>query len=137
MRQRIDPDFEFSWAPALWAAGTVVLVTIIGIVIFANPGTFGYGVVLGGLVASLRSGYYDNAGHNAIVGVILANAAGLFLVIVLGVFFGSLEMLFMTTSVGLAWFLIVAVIFLPVAYISALAGNFLRKKVGGPIGYEM
>lgn len=140
MRQTVDPDFEFAWGPALWAAATLVLVTGVGVVVYSNLRLFGYGTILAGVVASFRSGYYENASNNAVMGVILVSLVfvPLFLFsslsFVLGI--GAGDALFITTSFGLAWFMIVAITFLPVAYLSATVTDFVRKKVDGPLGYS-
>jgi hypothetical protein len=126
MRQTADPDFELSWRAALWAAATLTVVTGVGIVLYSNLRLFGYGTMLAGLVASLCCGYYEHASNSAVVGVVLVS------LVVLGVG----DALFVTTSFGLAWLAVVAIVFLPVAYLSATVGDFARKKVGGRIGYN-
>lgn len=141
MRQTIDPDFEFSWGPALWAAVTLVVGTAAGLVLFSDFGWFGCGAVLAGLTASFRSDYYDHSGNSAVVGVLLANGVVFLTVALVGVVAagtggGVVDYLFVTVSLGFGWTVVVMMVFLPVTYISAVVGDFVRKKVGGRIGYN-
>jgi hypothetical protein len=139
MRQTADPDFELSWRAALWAAATLTVVTGVGIVLYSNLRLFGYGTMLAGLVASLCCGYYEHASNSAVVGVVLVSLVVLPLFWVAQLFqlgVGVGDALFVTTSFGLAWLAVVAIVFLPVAYLSATVGDFARKKVGGRIGYN-
>lgn len=139
MRDTIDPEIDFTWEPALWAAGVVILVGLVGNLVLARPQFLGHGAVIGGFVAAFRSDYYDNTGNSAVVGVILA------VIVVMPVLLltriaafgieGSGDTLFFSVALGMGWLIIVMMILLPLAYIGAILGDFTRKKVGGPLGY--
>lgn len=139
MRQVIDPEFEFNWGPALWAAATLGLVTVVANVVLSRPQLYGHGVILAGLIASLRTGYYENSGNNAVVGVLLATVTVQPLLLFAGLFLSVdvalADAAFVAGALGMAWFIVVLMVFLPIAYISATVGDAVRKRVGGPIGY--
>lgn len=140
MKQPLDPDVEFERGPVLWATVTTALVGLAVNFAVSEPGWLGYAALLAGVVASFRSNYYESSGNNAAIGVFL----GIFLLSPLLVYtritggFGiesAGDTIFTSVAFGLAWILIVIMIFVPIGYIAATVSDFARKKVGGPIGY--
>lgn len=140
MRQRLDPDVEFERGPVLWATLTTFLVGLAVNFAVSEPGWLGYAALLAGVVASFRSDYYESSGNNAAIGVFL----GILLLSPLLVYTritggfgieGAGDTIFTSIAFGLAWILIVIMIFVPIGYIAATVCDFARKKVGGPIGY--
>lgn len=140
MRDTIDPRLEFEWMPTLWAAATVISIGLVGNLILLRPNMLAWGAFFAGLVASLSSGYYENSGHNAVVGTLLGVIATTPLLVYSRVRFGfgiegSGDTIFITIGIALAWLIVAISILLPIAYIAALLGDITRKKVKGPLGY--
>lgn len=140
MKQRFDPDFEFEWGPVLLATATVFLVGLVGTLLAGRPSWVGFGAVLAGFVTSFASGYYESSANNATLGTVL----GVFLLMpvftytraaVLGVE-GTSDTLFAFGPVSLVLLLVTMMGLVPVSYLSATLSDFVRKKVGGPIGYS-
>lgn len=140
MKDTLDPDFEFQWGPALWAAGTVVVVGLVANFVVTEPSWLGYSTFLAGVVASFRSGYYDPSANSAAVGtllgILLITPA---LVYTRIVFFygveGTGDIAFSSVAFAGAWLIVALIALVPLAYIGATVSDMTRKKVGGPIGY--
>jgi hypothetical protein len=140
MRDTINPALEFSWRPALWAAGVLILVGLVGNTVLARPQLLGHGALIAGVVAAFRSGYYDDSGNSAAIGVLLGVLVVMPLLLVtrltaLGIE-GSGDTVFFSIALGLGWLIIVVMILLPLAYIGAVVGDFVRKRVDGRLGYD-
>ena len=139
MRLRVRQRFEFDWEPALLAAGVFITIGAIGNFLLMRPSMLGYGAILGGIVAAFRSGYYDPASNSAVVGVLFG--AGLLTPAIAytraGTQFGAegTEAFFLALALGLGFFPIFLMVFLPVAYLSAAATDFVRRRVPGPLGF--
>lgn len=140
MVDTLDPTVEFSWQPALWAAGVLILLGLVGNLVFQRPQLVGHGALVAGFVAAFRSEYYDDSGNSAAVGVLLGIFAitPLLLVTRLGALGieGPGDKLFFSAVLGLGWLIIVVMILLPLAYIGAVVGDFVRKRVDGRLGYD-
>jgi len=140
MHQPFNPDVEYERDPVLFAALTTVLVGLAVHLGVLERAWLVYSVLLAGVVASFRSGYYESSGNNAAIGVFL----GILLLSPVLVYtrvvfvFGierAADTIFTSVAFGLAWILIVIMTFVPIGYIAATISDFARKKVGGPIGY--
>ena len=140
MPTALAPDIEFNWIPALWAAGVVLAAGLIGNFALGRPQLLGHGAVVAGVVASFRSGYYQNSGYSAAVGTflgtvaispVLAYSRATFVFGIQG--FG--DTLFVSGALLLAWLIVVVIILLPLAYFGAFVGDYARKKLGGVLGY--
>lgn len=141
MRQKIDPELEFDWGPVLWVAGTMIAAGLVANFVFMRPAWLGYAAFFAGVVASLRSGFYQQTGHNAVVGTLLGLVVLTPVLAYMRVVFffgvdGARDTLFNSVALAGGWLIIVFIALLPVAYIGAIVGDFTRKKVGGPIGYR-
>lgn len=82
MREPIHPRLEFYWGPALWGAGTLIVLTTISIFLLQRPGWMVLSAIVAGMVTAAKSGFYGPSGNNAFVGVFIG-MAGLFPVFLL------------------------------------------------------
>jgi hypothetical protein len=140
MKQPLDPDVEFERGPLLWATVTTALVGLVVNFAVSKPAWLVWAVLLAGVVASFRSDYYESSGNNAAIGVflgILLSSPVLIYTRITGGFGieGAGDTVFASIAFGLAWLIIVIMLFVPIGYIAATVCDFTRKKVGGPIGY--
>lgn len=139
MRLRVRQRFEFDWEPALLAATVFIIIGAVGNFVLMRPSMLGYGAVLGGVVAAFRSGYYDPAANSAVVGVLF----GAVLLTPLVAYtraaaqFGAegTDSFFLALALGLGFLPIFLMVFLPVAYLSAAATDFVRRRVPAPLGF--
>lgn len=140
MKEPLDPELNFDRIPAFWAAAVVISVGLVGNFVLGRPQLLGHGAVLAGLISSFGSGYYQNSGNSAMVGTLLGTILISPLLAYSRTTFvyniqGTGDTLFISAIITLAWLIIVVMILLPLAYIGALIGDVVRKRVGGPLGY--
>lgn len=140
MREALNPEIEFNWIPALWAAGVVLAAGLIGNFAVGRPQLLGHGAVVAGVVTSFQSSYYQNSGYSAAVGTflgavvispVLAYSRATFVFDIQGLG----DTLFLSAILSLAWLITILVILLPLAYLGAFLGDYARKNIGGVIGY--
>jgi hypothetical protein len=131
MRQVTQPEFEVNWPAALWAAGTLALVVTIGLVY--GRLLFIHGTILAGIVASFRTGKYGDSSNNAAAAVPLVFAVLLPLVVFgsfLEVGIGVGDSVFISTYFSLGLLVGAAIVFLPLAYLTAMVTDITRVKLG-------
>lgn len=140
MKQTPKPSFEFDLRPTALAMGAVMFVGLVGNFAVMRPGWIGGGAILAGIVASFASGYYQSSGNNAaigtLVGILLLTPLLAYTRITL--FYGiedTADIAFTSLALAGGWLVIVAIVLVPISYISATLSDMTRKKVGGPIGY--
>lgn len=141
MKQTIDPTFDVNWGPVLWTMGTFLGIGLVVTFLPLRADLLIAGAFLAGVVASLQSGFYDSSGNNAVLGVILGLVVLTPVMVVPQILFGygvegSGDILFITGAFSLAQIAIALFVFPPVAYLGAVIGNVMRKRIGGPIGYD-
>ena len=140
MRQKFDPDLEFDWGPTLWSAATLVILGLLVNFVVIRPNWLPWAAMIAGGVAAARSEYYDPSANSGAVGVFLGT---LILIPVLAIhrvtlrygFDTSGDTFFLTVGLSLGWLLVVLMVLVPLAYFGAIITDFVRRRIGGPIGY--
>lgn len=138
IQHKIDPDFEFNWGPALWAAATTVLIGLVVNFLLFRPSWIIPGALIAGGIAAARSDYYQPSGNSGAVGVAIGTiVVAPFLAFTRAFAFGGGggDLAFITVVLAFGWLTIVAMVMVPMGYLGALLVDYTRKKVGGPIGY--
>jgi divalent metal cation (Fe/Co/Zn/Cd) transporter len=140
MQQTFGSGFEFDRGPVLWGAATTL--TVGAAVFFAlhRPSWVLPGAFAAGGVAGARGGFYDQSANNGFLGVALGLIGLLPSVLLYRLAFvpaASTEhdALFFAAVLSMVDLLAYGPLMLVAGYLGGVVADFLRRRVGGPIGY--
>lgn len=133
MDQLTPGGFEFNWGPSLWGAATMIVGGIVVLVGLGRPSWILPVTIFAGLVAGIRSEYYEHSGNNALMAVFLALPI---VMVVHGTVMALVnpevdvmgDVVFYTGYYTLGWVLLVGLVLLPLAYLGAILGDSIRKR---------
>ncbi|MXV63732.1 hypothetical protein GS429_17030 [Natronorubrum sp. JWXQ-INN-674] len=140
MKERPSPDFEYELRPVLWAAAATVVLSAVAIFVLDRPAWILPIAFVAGGVAVARSGFYDTHANNGFLGVVVA-IVPLYLLIVLyrvlltGGPVTDPNTIFVAVTLALLDLIAYIPLMMVMGYVGGIAGDRLRRRAGGPIGY--
>ena len=140
MKQTIDPSFEFDRGPVFWGGLATVLCSIASLFLFQRPGWLLPSAMVGGGVAAVRSGFYEQSATNGFVGVLFGVAVLLPVVFAYRFLFvpaatNTGDLVFLGIVLSVVDVIGYGPLMLVLGYVSAMLVDVLRRRSEGRLGY--
>ena len=140
MARRFDPEFEYAHRPALWTWSATLVLGAVVVFLFRRPAWLLPSAFVAGGVAAVRGDLYDQSANDAFVGVLLGTMSlhpviASYRLVVRSEFDALGDALFFAAALSAADLLVYGPLMLVLGYLGGVFVDYLRRRIGGPVGY--
>lgn len=135
MGSRISSRFDLTLGPVLWGAGATIVLSAVVMFVLDRPGWLVPAAFVAGGVAGFRSGPYDPAANNGVVGVLVSLPILLFLMMLYynltapGSVTAGGDSLFFGAVISTTNVLVYGLTMMIVAYLGGIAVDYAKRRV--------